>query len=311
MPDWAQVLGEINTLKITKTQESRAAVDIIRREYLRKLHNYTKRNIIAYYSGWLTKPNIAQTDIDDEDKNGFMMACHNIDKNIGLDLIIHSPGGSIAATQSIVDYLHQMFGNNIRAIIPQIAMSAGTMMACSCHEILMGKHSNLGPIDPHLSGMPAYGIIQEFDRACFECNNDPSKIPLWQSIIGQYDPAFLGQCEQAIDWSNAFVSHELESVMFENDAKAKSKSRSIVKKLTDYRGNKTHNRHIHYDELHKMGLNVTLIETDPNLQDLILTVHHCYMHSIMNTLAYKMIENHLGSALIKQQQMQQVVVANQ
>jgi len=306
MPDWGQVLAEINQLKAAKAQESHQAVDLVRRRYLAKLFNYTKRNTIAYYSGWLSKPNIAQTDIDDEDKNGFMMACHNINKNEGLDLILHSPGGDIAATQSIVDYLHKMFGNNIRAIVPQIAMSAGTVIACSCREILMSKHSNLGPTDPHLAGVPAYGVIQEFRQACREVKADSSKAPIWQAIIGQYRPTFLRQCKYAIDWSNSFVMHELETVMFEKDNNAKIRAKDIVRKLTDYRGNKTHNRHIHFDELHKMGLNVTLIESDPKLQDLVLTVHHCYMHSLMNTTSFKMIENHLGSALVKQ--LQPVVV---
>ena len=146
-------------------------------------------------------------------------------------------------------------------------------------------------------------MIQEFKQACREVKQDSSKAPIWQAIIGQYRPTFLRKCKYAIDWSNTFVKHELESVMFEKDKKAKTKANNIVKKLTDYRGNKTHNRHIHYDELRAMGLNVTLIESDPRLQDLVLTVHHCYMHSIMNTAAYKMIENHLGSALVKQQQM--------
>lgn len=306
MPDWGEVLSEITQFKIQKSQESAGAVDYIRREYLRKLQSYTGRNIIAYYSGWLSKPDIAQTDIDDEDKNGFMMACHRIDRSKGLDLILHSPGGSIAATQSILDYLHQMFENNIRVIVPQIAMSAGTMIACSCREIWMGKHSNLGPIDPHLSGVPAYGVIKEFQQACREVKRDTSKIPIWQSIIGQYRPTFLRQCRHAIDWSNSFVKNELENVMFEKDKNAKKKASDIVKKLTDYTGNKTHNRHIHFDELYAMGLNVKLLETDDKFQDLVLTVHHCYMHSLMNTPSYKMIENHLGSALVKQQLMQVV-----
>jgi membrane-bound ClpP family serine protease len=58
-----------------------------------------------------------------------------------------------------------MFGTNIRAIIPQMAMSAGTMIALSTREIIMGKHSNLGPIDPQIAGIPAHGVIEEFNRA--------------------------------------------------------------------------------------------------------------------------------------------------
>jgi ClpP class serine protease len=130
-----------------------------------------------------------------------MMAVHKLDRSKGLDLILHTPGGSIAATQSIVNYLHKMFGKDIRAVIPQIAMSAGTMMACSCRKILMGTHSNLGPIDPQLRDIPAYGVTQEFRRAFREVKDDPSKIALWQVIIGQYRPTFLGQCEKAIKWS--------------------------------------------------------------------------------------------------------------
>ncbi|MBX4308663.1 ATP-dependent Clp protease proteolytic subunit, partial [Mycobacterium tuberculosis] len=86
--------------------------------------------------------------ITDEDKNGFMLCIHELDRTKGLDLIIHTPGGDSQATIALVDYLRSMFGKNIRAIIPQLAMSAGTMIACSCFEIIMGKQSSLGPIDP-------------------------------------------------------------------------------------------------------------------------------------------------------------------
>jgi len=94
---------------------------------------------------------------------------------LGLDLILHTPGGGIAATQSLVDYLQRMFKSDIRAIVPQIAMSAGTILACCCKQILMCKHSNLGPIDPHLNGMPTYGVIREFRRALREVKRDPSR----------------------------------------------------------------------------------------------------------------------------------------
>lgn len=44
-------------------------------------------------------------------------------------------------------------------------MSAGTMIACSCKQILMGKHSSLGPVDPHFNGIPAIGVIEEIKKA--------------------------------------------------------------------------------------------------------------------------------------------------
>jgi hypothetical protein len=311
MPDWGDVLKEVQTFTAQCQMQAQAsgaaaqqALDLVRRKYMVELRNYTGRNVIAYYSGWLSKPGISQTDINDEDKNGFMMAVHGIgrdDRKLGLDLFLHTPGGDIAATESIVHYLHQMFGSDIRAIVPQIAMSAGTMIACSCREILMARHSNLGPIDPHLRGMPAYGVQEEFRRACKEATNNPNSIPIWQAIITRYGPTFLSQCENAILWSKSFVELQLEHVMFEGSKDAAAKSKKIVRKLSDYRGNKTHSRHIHFDELKAMGLKVMLIEDDQRLQDLILTVHHCYMHALMNTPSFKIIENHKSSAFIKMQ----------
>ena len=326
MPNWSEVFQQIQQLQAQHLglaaqhqQLAANAVTLVRKNYVGQLHAKTNRNVIAYYSGFLSKPNIGGTEINDEDKNGFMMAVHGLDRSKGLDLILHTPGGGISSTQSIVDYLHKMFRASktsvpdIRAIIPQMAMSAGTMIACSCREIWMGKHSNLGPIDPQLSGVPAYGVLKEFRTACREIKTDPSKIPLWQSIIGQYRPTFLSRCSNAIAHSNIFVRKQLEAVMFSGQANAKKKAADIVKSLTHYSKNKTHDRHIHFEECDSIGLNVKLIEAavgqdgqkDQAFQDLVLTVHHCYMHTLMNTPTYKIIENHLGVGMSKNQAMPQ------
>lgn len=301
MPNWSQVLDETRSLERRTQLDKLRAADHIRRQYLQKLHLKTKRNIIAYYSGWLSKQTF-DSGINDEDKNGFMMCVHQLDRSKGLDLILHTPGGSIAATQSIVDYLHKMFGEDIRAIVPQIAMSAGTVIACSCKTIMMAKHSNLGPIDPQVNGWPAYGVLQEFEKACNEVKIDPSKADIWRAIIGQYRPAFLGQCQDAITWSNRFVREQLRDVMFKGDPKATEKAIKIVRWLASKKLHASHAEHIHADACQKRGLKIEMIEKDSKLQDLILTVHHCYMHAFQTTATYKAIENHLGVGLFKQQQ---------
>jgi hypothetical protein len=315
MADWSEIFREIQQTILSHSQEAQAAtvkaqiaLDTIRRKYLYEFHHKTGRNVIAYYSGWLSKPDVAQTEINDEDKNGFMMAVHGMDRSKGLNLILHTPGGSISATESLVDFLHRIFKDDIIAIVPQIAMSAGTMIACSCRKIFMARHANLGPIDPHLRGWPAYGIRQEFKRAVKEIKADPAMLAVWQPIISQYRPTFLGQCENAIKWSDAFVRKQLETIMFKGDPKGKDKAKKIVAKLTDYRGNKTHERHIHFDECLAMGLNVELIEDSQPYQDAVLTVHHCFMHTLMNTPAFKIIESHKGATFVKQQITQQVMV---
>ena len=114
MPNWKEILDELEGIH----GASLRACDIIRRKYLLKLHEKTKRNIIIYYSGWLQKnpPNIKKTGllVNDEDKNGFMNAIYKLDPSKGLDLLLHTPGGEVAATESIVDYIRSIFNTDIR-----------------------------------------------------------------------------------------------------------------------------------------------------------------------------------------------------
>lgn len=293
MPNWNQVLQELEGA----SRES--PHDIVRRKYLSELQRHTGRNVICYYSGFLQKPGAANASISDDDKNGLMAAVHGLDRSIGLDLVLHTPGGDLAATESIVHYLRTMFNGNIRAIIPQIAMSAGTMIACATTEILMGKQSNIGPIDPQFNGIPVHGVIEELDEAIKEITADPKSIPIWQVIIGKYHPTFIGECRKAIALSDTMVTSWLMTGMFSGDPLAGQKAAEIVGKLNNHKDTLTHSRHIHMEEAIEMGLNIKRLEDDQNLQDLTLTVHHCYMHTLANSQAIKIIENHCGNAIIQ------------
>jgi len=302
MPNWHEVFTEIQMAQAQAQAQAIMAQNTVRQKYLQALFQHTGRNVIAYYSGWLSKGSVFLSDINDEDKNGFMTTVHKLDRTRGLDLILHTPGGGIAATQSIVNYLQKMFGSNIRAFVPQIAMSAGTVMACCCKEIWMGKQSSLGPIDPQLRGIPAHGVIQEFKRAIKEVKQDASRIVIWQQIIGQYRPTFLGQCENALKWSNDFVEQQLSDGMFEGLPDRKKKAKAVTKALSNYPKNKSHDRHFDLEDCEKIGLTIKRLESEPALQDLVLTVHHCYMNLLMNSNAYKIVENQNAVALVKNMQ---------
>lgn len=299
MPNWGEVLQEIQGTKIDNP------LDVIRRKYLKIMNTYTGRNVIAYYSAFLQRPK-ANVAIDDNDKNALMQAVYNLDKSKGLDLILHTPGGNIAATESIVGYLKSIFGNDIRAFIPQIAMSAGTMIALSCREIVMGKQSNLGPIDPQFGGVSCAAVLEEFNRAVMDISRNNASIPLWQAIISKYHPTFLGDCEKTIQWSEKMVSEWLKDNMFSNETEPMKKANEVVKSLGNHEETYSHARHIDIEECKKIGLHVVqledldkkLIETCKDLQDCVLTIHHTYMHTFSNSAAVKIVENHIGSAMI-------------
>ena len=120
-----------------------------------------------------------------------MLAIHELDRDKGLDLILHTPGGDGQATVSLVEYLREMFGTDMRAIVPQIAMSAGTMIACSCREIMMGKQSSIGPVDPQFGVIAAANLLEEVKKAKTDIITNPNLAMFWNPILGKITPSFL------------------------------------------------------------------------------------------------------------------------
>ena len=288
--NWSEVLAEIS--------EVAHPLDLVRRKYLKKVSEITERNVILYYSGWLHK-NHESVSIHDIDKNGFMQAIHKMDRRKGLDLILHTPGGDLGATESIVTYLDMMFDGDLRAIIPQLAMSAGTMLSFCTKEIVMGKHSDLEPIDPQLGGVACQNVLDEFEQAKEEVRENPSSTALWQVIISKYHPTFLKQCEHAVKWGKELAEKWLGLNML-NPAIDQSAIHTIVDTFSDHSQQKTHGRHISRQECKDLGLKVTDLENNQDLQDAVLKTHHACMHTFANSDSVKIIENHKGVAFILQ-----------
>lgn len=215
----------------------------------------------------------------------------------------------MASAVSIVTYLKSIFHNNIRAFVPQMAMSAGTMISLSCKEIILGKQSALGPIDPQYGGLSASGVVEQYHRAVRDISSDSSCISLWQVMYSKYNPVFIGDCEKAVKWANEQTHRWLCENMFDGDNEADLKASKIVEALSDHSKTYFHGRQYHIDELKDIGIKVKpLEELDKDnkidgcadLQDCLLTVHHSYMQSFANSNAIKIIENQNGNAMIIQ-----------
>jgi len=304
MPSWENVLEEVNE----RHRNGQQAVDLVRRKYLAELNLHTKRNVIAYYSGWLNRPiGTPNVQLGDDDMNAFMAAVHQLDRTKGLDLILHTPGGDIAATEALVQYLWTIFNKDIRVIVPQLAMSAGTMIACSAKQIVMGNQSSLGPIDPQIFGMPAQAVLDEFDMALTNIKSDPASIPLWQQIVSRYHPSFLVECVQAISWSKTMVGNWLSENMFKDEGSKEEIVANIITQLSDHAKTATHARHLSLQTCQDLKLKTVKLEDDDRFQDLVLTVHHAYMHTFSMSAAIKITENHLGVATVLMGNFQQPV----
>ncbi|MCF6332073.1 MAG: ATP-dependent Clp protease proteolytic subunit [Draconibacterium sp.] len=234
--------------------------------------------------------------MNDKDISGFMLNINKLDKSKGLDIILHTPGGQISATEALVNYIKSIFGKNVRVLVPQIAMSAGTMIPFSGKEIVMGKHSSLGPIDPQVGNMPAEAVIGEFEQAKRDILANPKAAGYWQFILQKYHSTFLTSCSQAIELSKILAKEWLLGNMCDGD---ESKCDTILELFSSHKETKMHARHIGIDRCKESGLKITNIEGDQKFQDLLLTVHHAFMHTFSASAAIKIIENHEGNAFIE------------
>lgn len=291
MPDLKQITDEVKEIELKGSP-----FDIVRRKYIKALFEKRKRNVIIYYSGWLQKPPMQELSILDYDINGFMTTIHEMDKTKGLDLILHTPGGDLAATEIIVNYLRKTFDCNISAFVPQLAMSAGTMIACSCKEIYMGKQSSLGPIDPqfylpNIGQIAAQGVVEEVERAVREINENPASQVLWANILSKYNPTFIGNCEKAIEWSKEITTEWLQDCMFKGEKNAAEKAIQVVEMIASHEETKSHSRHLTAEKCKEIGLKIVDLEDDQILQDIVLSIHHACMVTLQTTNVIKIIEN--------------------
>lgn len=305
MPTWGKILAEIqNEIK----SNNPSAFDTVRNKYLKELTDKTQRNTIIYAARWTTGDVPANIiSITDEDLQAFMEAIHGL-KGDKLDLILHTGGGSAEATDAIVTYLRQKF-NDIRVIIPQAAMSAGTMLALAADEMIMGKHSFIGPIDPQfilntpvgVQAVPAQAIMEQFKKAQKDCAENPKNLNSWLPMLSQYGPALLVQCQNQIDFGRDLIKTWLGNYMFKGENG--NKAEKIAEYLSNHDNFKTHGKHISITQAKEIGLKILDLESDQDLQEKILSVFHATMHTL-NTTAVKVICNQNGNAFIKQFQVQ-------
>jgi hypothetical protein len=287
-------------------RESRdGAQDAVRKEALRALHDYVRSDVVLYATAFTSAkkfPNIPQTlfSITSEDMQGFMSALHGLGGD-SLDLILHSPGGSLDAADQLVQYLRSKY-SRIRALVPQNAMSAATMLACACDEIVMGKHSALGPIDPQITVPTAHGlftspaqcILDDFELAKSDISANRNLAALWASRMRDYPPGILQMCTNTMELAVTKVASWLSSFMFQGEDDGAEKAARIAAWLGNASEHKTHGRPLGIAALKRAGLKVSALEDDGALQELLLSVFHATAVTFDFTNCVKIVENHQG-----------------
>jgi ClpP class serine protease len=97
--------------------------------------------------------------INIDDSEEVIRAIHLTDKQVPLDIILHTPGGLVLAALQIARAIKQHPGK-VTVHVPHYAMSGGTLIAMAADEVVMAPHAVLGPVDPQLGNLPGPSLVK-------------------------------------------------------------------------------------------------------------------------------------------------------
>ena len=97
--------------------------------------------------------------IDIEDSEQILRVIRLTPPDTPIDLILHTPGGLVLATEQIALALQRHPGE-VTVLVPHYAMSGGTLLALAADRVLMDENAVLGPVDPQVGQYPATSVLR-------------------------------------------------------------------------------------------------------------------------------------------------------
>ena len=189
-----------------------------------------------------------------------------------LIVILETAGGYIEVVERIAKILRHHF-KRIEFIIPNYAMSGGTVLAMCGDAIHMDYFSVLGPIDPQVSSasgelVPALGYLAQYERLIQKADEGALNTAELAFLVQKFDPAELYRYEQARELSISLLKEWLVDYKFrdwrQTETNGKSvtmtlkrrRAESIARKLND--SAKWHS--------HARGISMEVLRKDVNLK---------------------------------------------
>jgi ClpP class serine protease len=172
--------------------------------------------------------------IDIHDAEQVIRAIHLTDREVPLDLVLHTPGGLVLPSMQIARALSKHPGK-VTVFVPHYAMSGGTLIALAADEIIMSEHAVLGPVDPQLGQFPAASLLRAVAKKPVSDLEDRTLI-------------LADQAEKAI----AEVRHSLRELLEKRFSPQKSEE--LARLLSE--GTWTHDYPITFEVAQALGLQV-------------------------------------------------------
>lgn len=203
-----------------------------------------------------------------------------------LFIILNTPGGSVETVERFVN-MNRHFYKTVNFIVPDEAMSAGTVFCLSGDKIYMDYSSSLGPIDPQVYNfqqkiyVPALGYldtVKEFIKKSQKGTLTEAEFLL----LREQDLAFLKACEQQNNLTVKLIKEWLVKYKFKDwkkhsnnnepvtEEEKAARAEEIAKKLGDNKLWCSHGRCININTLTNiLKLKIDDYSNDDTLKSLI------------------------------------------
>lgn len=204
-----------------------------------------------------------------------------------LAVVLETPGGVVEVVERIVDVLRHHY-REVFFIIPDVAMSAGTVLAMSGDSIYMDYFSRLGPIDPQIEKdgklVPALSYLAQFNRLIALAKEGKLSNAEF-ALLAKFDLAEIHQYEQARELTGTLLRRWLATYKFKNwqltegrnlpvdDAMRQQRAGEIADLLSDNERWHSHGRGISMETLRANNLKIEDFGQDPELNRVVRDYH--------------------------------------
>jgi len=195
---------------------------------------------------------------------------------------LQTPGGDGPTAQRIAKFLHSEF-EEVHFLIAGEALSAGTILALSGHEIIMSKSGSLGPIDAQMAAgrmvFSAHDYLTWIDALRARAARENYLNPVDATIVAQITPGELEGVNTALQFAIERVEEWLPQYKFRNWDRTenrgvpvtpemkKARAREIASELTNQQRWRSHGTRLTIEDLDKLGLKVINADDEPKISE--------------------------------------------
>lgn len=207
-----------------------------------------------------------------------------------LIIILETGGGSARAVEKMVNIVRYHY-NELYFVIPDYAMSAGTIFSMAGDKIYMDYSSSLGPIDPQVQNdkgqwIPALGYIDKVNELIEKSKHN--KMTDAEFLVFQkLDLGTIRSYEQAKELSVDLLKKWLVNYKFKNwtnhrtsgggvvtQQEKESLAEKIAEQLSDNKKWHSHGRYININALRELKLEIEDYSADDELREAIISYNN-------------------------------------